>query len=126
MKYRTPLSNVRGLGSAKGGTHHFWVQRVTAVALVPLGLWFLVSLITLTSSDYNAAVAWLSSPLPTVLCLALIVATFYHAYLGMQVVLEDYIHSEGLKLVALLASKFAFALMGTASAVAVLRIALGS
>lgn len=126
MKYRTPLANVRGLGSAKEGTHHFWVQRVTAVALVPLGLWFLVGLITVTSSDYTAAAEWLRSPISTVLCIALIVATFYHAYLGMQVVLEDYIHTKGLKLVALLALKFACALMGTASVVAVLRISLGS
>ncbi len=126
MKYRTPLANVRGLGSAKEGTHHFWMQRVSAVALVPLGLWFLIGLITLTGSDYDTAAEWLRSPTSTVLCIALIVATFYHAYLGMQVVLEDYIHTKGLKLFSLLFLKFACALMGTASVVAVLRVALGS
>ncbi len=126
MKYRSALSNVRGLGSAKGGTHHFWAQRVTAVALVPLGVWFLVSLISLTGSDYETAAAWLGSPLASVLTLALIVAGFYHAYLGLQVVIEDYIHNEFQKIAGLLIVKFALALMGAAAALAVLRIALGS
>ena len=86
-KFRTPLGQVRGLGSAKEGSHHWWVQRLTAVALVPLSLWFVVSLISLSQADYPSVVAWLSSPLVTVLLLCLIWALFHHAQLGIQVVL---------------------------------------
>ena len=126
MKFRTPLANVRGLGSAKEGTAHFWMQRVTAVALVPLGLWFLVVLISLTGADHATAVAHLSHPLSSVLGIALVVALFYHAYLGSQVVIEDYVHSHMVRIVALLALKFACLLMAGAAILSLLRIAFGS
>ena len=124
MKYRTPLARVRGLGSAKSGTHHFWAQRVTAVAMVPLGLWLLVTIATLTGSSYESAVATLSSPLATVLGIALTVAAFYHAYLGLQVVVEDYIHGHGAKIAILLVVKFACVLLAAVAIVALLQIAL--
>ena len=126
MNYRTPLANVRGLGSAREGTRHFWAQRVTAIALVPLGLWFMTVLLQLVGADYATATATLQSPLSTVLGLGLVLALFYHAYLGMQVVIEDYVHGHWMKLANLLILKFACLLMAAAAAVALLTIALGS
>lgn len=122
---RSPIGRVRGLGSAKGGVHHWWMQRVTAVALVPLTLWFVASLVAHAGAGHVETVAWLSSPLVSVALVALIAATFYHAALGTQVVIEDYVHHEGWKLAALLGTKFAFALLAIAALVAVLKLAIG-
>ena len=94
MSLRTPLGRVRGLGSAKEGTAHWWAQRLTAIALVPLVLWFAVSLIVLAGADHATVAAWLRDPVAAVLMLLLILAGFHHAQLGMQVVIEDYVHSE--------------------------------
>lgn len=126
MKYRTPLAQARGLGSAKSGTHHWWMQRLTAIALVPLTLWFVASLVTVVTADHATAIAWLRSPLVAILCCALIVATFYHAQLGLQVVLEDYVHSEWLKLVSIVLTKLLSLLLAGACLFAVLRIAFGN
>lgn len=126
MKMRSPLARVRGLGSAKAGLRHWRMQRLTAVALVPLSLWFVASIISVAHSDYRGVVEWLSSPLVAVLMLALIWALFYHAKLGIQVVFEDYIHTEWLKFACLIALKFAVVLLGLASTIAVLRIAVGA
>src|SRR3546814_16387290 len=98
MSTRTPIGRIRGLGSAKAGTQHWWVQRVTAVALIPLTLWFVVALITLAGADHAAATAWLASPVTAVLMMLLVVATFHHMQLGLQVIIEDYVHREGWKL----------------------------
>lgn len=125
MRFRTPLSAVRGLGSAKEGTRHFWWQRVTALALIPLTIWFVISLIMYTGADYDTVSQWARSPFVNILLLLLIIAIFFHAQLGVQVVLEDYVHSEWLKLTALIAIKFSLFLLGLASAVAVLRVAFG-
>jgi succinate dehydrogenase / fumarate reductase, membrane anchor subunit len=122
---RTPLARVRGLGSAKEGVHHWWAQRLTALALVPLTLWFVVSVAGLAGMDHAGAVAWIGSPPVTVLLVLLIAATFWHAQLGVQVVIEDYVHSEAVKLVALIAVKFAAVLLAIASIFAVLRLAFG-
>ena len=122
---RTPLARVRGLGSAKEGVHHWWAQRLTALALVPLTLWFVVSVAGLAGMDHAAAVAWIGSPAVTVLLVLLVTATFWHAQLGVQVVIEDYVHSEADKLVALIAVKFAAVLLAIASIFAVLRLAFG-
>lgn len=124
-KFRTPLNQVRGLGSAKEGTHHWWMQRLTAVALVPLSIWFVASLVSMADADYFTVVAWLRSPLVTVLLLCLIWALFYHAQLGVQVVLEDYVHTEWLKIASIVGLKFAAAVLGLASAIAVLKVSLG-
>ncbi len=124
-KFRTPLNQVRGLGSAKEGTHHWWMQRLTAVALVPLSIWFVASLVSMADADYFTVVAWLRSPLVTVLLLCLIWALFHHAQLGVQVVLEDYVHTEWLKIASIMGLKFAAAVLGLASAIAVLKVSLG-
>jgi succinate dehydrogenase / fumarate reductase membrane anchor subunit len=126
MKFRTPLARVRGLGSAKSGTDHWWMQRLTAVVLVPLSLWFVASLLTVVTADHATAVAWLHSPLVVILACALIVAVFYHGQLGIQVVLEDYVHSESWKLVAIVVTMFLSLLLATVSLFAVLSIAFGS
>ena len=126
MSLNTPLKNVRGLGSAKDGTNHFWWQRLTAVALVPLLVWVVIAGLAATLSDYESARAMVGHPVSAVLAICTIVALFHHAQLGLQVVIEDYIHQEWLKITALLAVKFlavVFALLGV---IAVLRIAVGS
>ncbi len=124
-KFRTPLNQVRGLGSAKEGTHHWWLQRLTAVALIPLSLWFIASLITIADADYVAVVEWMRSPIVTVLLLCLIWVLFHHAQLGVQVVLEDYVHSEWLKVASIVALKFAVVVLGLLSAIAVLKVSFG-
>lgn len=125
MSMRSPLGRVRGLGSAKSGTEHFWAQRVTAVALVPLTLWFVYSVIALTGADHAAASAWVQSPVNAVLLLLLIVATFHHMQLGLQVVIEDYLHGEGLKIASLVIVKGGSLLLGVAAAFAVLKVSFG-
>ncbi len=125
MSLQTPLSRVRGLGSARNGTHHWWMQRVTAVALIPLGLWFAVALIKLTGASYSDAIAWLQSPINAILLLLLIVATFHHMQLGLQVVIEDYVHHEGAKFVLLMGQKLASFALAVAAGFAVLKIAFG-
>jgi len=126
MKFRTPLARARGLGSAKAGTHHWWMQRLTAIALVPLSLWFVASLISVVSADHATVIAWLHSPLVAILCCALIVATFYHGQLGLQVVLEDYVHSEWLKLASIVLMNLLSLLLAATCLFAVLSIAFGS
>lgn len=123
MSLETRLARVRGLGSAKDGTHHWWGQRLTAVALLPLTIWFAVSVAGMTGASYAVAVAWVGQPLNTVLLLLLIAATFQHLQLGLQVVLEDYVHAEGAKIAALMLLKFACAILAVASGYAVLRVA---
>lgn len=122
---RTPLARVRGLGSAREGVHHWWMQRLTAIALVPLTLWFVVSVAGLAGMDHAQAVAWIGAPVPAVLLVLLIGATFWHAQLGVQVVIEDYVHNEAIKLTALIAVKFAAIVLAVASIFAVLRLAFG-
>ena len=123
MSFRTPLGRVRGLGSAKGGTHHWWMQRLTAIALVPLTIWFILSLITLSGADHATATAWLASPLPAVLMLLLIVATFHHLQLGLQVVIEDYVHGEAMRIACIIGVKLASFALAVAAAFAVLKVA---
>lgn len=122
---RTPLSRARGLGSAKDGLHHWWAQRLTAVALIPLVVWFAVSLVMLSGADYDAAHAWIGSPVVMVLLILTVVIGLHHAQLGVQVVIEDYVHSEGLKLASIIAIKFIAVFFGLAATVAILRIGFG-
>lgn len=126
MSFRSPLGRVRGLGSAKEGTKHWWYQRLTAVALVPLCLWFVVSVMTYASADFQTAREWMHSPVTTTLFLALIVSMFYHAQLGLQVVIEDYVHLEWLKFGTLIAVRFACIMLAILSMVCVIRLSLGS
>jgi len=125
LKFRTPINEVRGLGSAKDGTHHWWLQRVTAVALVPLSLWLVASLVSLVGADYQSVVIWVRSPVVTVLLICLIGALFHHAQLGLQVVLEDYVHTEWLKTTSIVLMKFTALVLGLASVLAVLKVSLG-
>jgi succinate dehydrogenase / fumarate reductase, membrane anchor subunit len=112
---RSPLGRAVGLGSAKEGVEHWWLQRITAVALVPLGLWFVIAIVRLVGADVESVRDWVGSPLPAILLVLLLIATFYHAALGLQVVVEDYVHTEltklGLLIVVRLAC-FAFAVAG--------------
>jgi len=125
MSIRTPLGRARGLGSAKTGTDHWWMQRVTALALIPLVIWFVVSMIIVTGADHETALAFISSPINAVLLTLLIIATFYHGQLGLQVVIEDYIHSKWLEVALILLVKGAAIFLGVASVYAVIAIALG-
>ena len=124
MSIRTPLAHVRGLGAAKDGTHHWWMQRVTSVILVPLVLWFVISLLSVSRADYEGFQHWLSSPVNAGLLVALLTAMFYHASLGMQVIYEDYVRPEGAKVIAVLVTQLVLFLLGAISIVAVLKIAL--
>lgn len=123
MSLKTPLGAARGLGSAKDGTHHWIMQRITAVALVPLTIWFVFNAVALAGAGYAEAAGWLASPLNAVLMLLLIAATFHHLQLGLQVVVEDYVHGEGKKIAALLAIKLAAFALATAGVFAVLKVA---
>ncbi|MEE2689181.1 MAG: succinate dehydrogenase, hydrophobic membrane anchor protein [Pseudomonadota bacterium] len=125
MSLQSPLGRVRGLGSAKDGTHHWWMQRVTAVALVPLALWFAVAIIKMTGASHGEAIAWVQSPFNAIMLLLLIVATFHHMQLGLQVVIEDYVHREGTKVVLILTEKLASFTLAVAAGFAVLKIAFG-
>jgi succinate dehydrogenase / fumarate reductase membrane anchor subunit len=122
---RTPLSRARGLGSAKQGVHHWWAQRLTAVALIPLVVWFAVSLVMLSGADYGVVRAWIGSPLVMVLLTLTIVVGLHHAQLGMQVVIEDYVHADGVKLALIVLLRFIAVFFGLAAVVAILRIGFG-
>ncbi|GHH55433.1 MULTISPECIES: succinate dehydrogenase, hydrophobic membrane anchor protein [Gammaproteobacteria] len=124
-RFRTPLKNVRGLGAAKTGTDHFVHQRLTATALVLLGIWFLVFVLGLVGSDYATATAAVAKPWNAVLLVGFLVASFWHAQLGLQVILEDYIHNSLLALALQTTVKFIAVVGGIASVFAVVRIALG-
>lgn len=122
---RTPLARVRGLGSAKSGTGHFWLQRVTAVANVVLTLIFLGVVISLVGKPYPAALAILSRPLIAILMLLFVVSGAVHMRLGMQVIIEDYVHGEGLKIAAVMANTFFAIAIGAACVFALLKLSFG-
>lgn len=124
-RFRTPLKGVRGLGSAKTGTAHFVNQRLTATALVLLGIWFLVFVVNLIGADYVAATEAVSRPWNAVLLVGFLITMFWHAQLGLQVVLEDYIHNSLLALALQTTVKFIAVLGAIVSVFAVARIALG-
>jgi succinate dehydrogenase / fumarate reductase, membrane anchor subunit len=122
---RTPLGHVRGLGSARSGTGHFWMQRVTAVANVILATAFVVIVISLVGKPYSAAMALLSHPVVALLMLLFVVSGLIHMRLGMQTIIEDYVHGEGTKVLAVMANTFFTVAVGAASVFAILKIAFG-
>ena len=121
---RSGLGRARGLGAAKAGVHHWIAQRVTAIALVPLTLWFIYSVFGLTGASHAQLIAWMQSPLNLVLMLALIAATFHHMQLGLQTVIEDYIHTDRCRMVTMLLMKGATVLLALTAAVSVLKMGL--
>jgi succinate dehydrogenase / fumarate reductase membrane anchor subunit len=121
QRMRSPLARARGLGSAKEGVESWWLERVMAVALIPLTLWFAASLIALSHSDYTAFVAWLKAPLAALLMVLLLIGLFVHLALGLQVVIEDYVHSDA-KIPALIGARFACFALCIAGILATLRI----
>jgi succinate dehydrogenase / fumarate reductase membrane anchor subunit len=126
QRMRSPLGRAFGLGSAKEGVGHWWRQRVTALALVPLTLWFVIAVIGLVGADRTAVVAWVKSPLPALMLVLLLVTTFYHAALGLQVVVEDYIHGEAMRMAALLVMRLLCVVFAVRGILAVLTMALGA
>jgi succinate dehydrogenase / fumarate reductase membrane anchor subunit len=125
MSLRSPLGRVLGLGSARGGSSHWYAQRVSAVALVLLALWFVVSLASLAGASYEQVTGWLRSPFNSALALLLVIVGAWHAVLGLQVVVEDYVADKGARVVVLVAIKFAFVVAAVVGVLAVLRIAFG-
>ena len=126
MSLRSPLGRVLGSGSAKDGTEHWWAQRVTAVALLILGGWFLVSIMRLDNFAHTLMLDWAGRPFNSVMLLLLSVTLAWHSALGVQVVLEDYVHGTFIKVASLLLNRFAHAFLAIAAAVAILKVALGS
>ena len=125
MSLRSPLGRVLGLGSARGGSSHWYAQRVTAVALVLLALWLVVSLASLADASYGQVTGWLRWPPNSALALLLVVVAAWHAVLGLQVVVEDYVADKGTRLLVLIVIKFAFVAAAVVGVLAVLRIAFG-
>ena len=125
MRNGTPIGKVRGLGSAKSGAQHWWHGRLSSVATLLLFVWFIASLLLLPNLQHDTMTAWLRSPLAAVPMLLLIVTTFWHLKLGLQVILEDYVHEEGMKLFSIVLLNF-FVISGAALAFfSVLKIAFG-
>jgi succinate dehydrogenase / fumarate reductase membrane anchor subunit len=125
MSLKSPLGQAKGLGSAKDGLHHWWAQRVTAIALIPLTIWFAFKVAILSMSDYQTVLESIGSPWSAALIVSLIVAAFYHAALGMQVIFEDYISHKAARIIAIMGTNLLMFLLGAAAVIAVVRIALG-
>jgi len=125
-RLRTPLGRVEGMGSARAGTHHFWHQRLTAVALVPLSVWFVASALAYVGAEQGAVAAFFAEPAEAILMFLFIVAAVYHMSLGLQVIIEDYIHQEGTKLMLLILNRFTCWGIGAAAGFALLRLAVGA
>ncbi len=119
---RTPLGRALGLGSAKEGVGHWWAQRMSALALVPLTVWFVASLVAMAGADYFAIRDWIGSPVVAGLLVLLIVATFYHTALGLQVIIEDYVHHPAVKFAGLLAVNAAAIVLALTGVLAVLTV----
>ncbi|MCG8324564.1 MAG: succinate dehydrogenase, hydrophobic membrane anchor protein [Thiotrichales bacterium] len=125
MSLESPLARVRGLGSAKQGSHHWWMQRVSAIALVPLCLWFIAALFQLSSMGYTEVRVWMADPIVSVLLVMMLLALYYHTYVRVQVVIEDYIDSEWQKIGCLLLVKFLCLFAAMISIYSVLKVSLG-
>ena len=126
MSLRSPLGRVLGLGAAKDGVQHWWEQRLTSLALVPLGIWFVVSLLALPALDHATVLAWMRQSWTALLLILLVLVGTWHSQLGVRVVVEDYVHGAGARTLTLVVVTFAHALIATAGVFAVLRVACGA
>ena len=125
MSLRSPLGKVLGTGTAKDGVHHWWMQRLTSVALVPLSVWFVVSLLSLPALDHATVVAWMGQSWTSLLLILFILVATWHSQLGVRVVVEDYVPSAGTRTLTLVVSTFAHAIVAVAGVFAVLKVAFG-
>ncbi len=121
---QSDLSRVRGLGSAKDGAHHWWMQRLTAIALIPLLIWFVASIVSLLGAGYTETKEWLASPFVAIAMILMVTVTLYHAALGVQVVIEDYIHNEGWKFFWLILEKLIFFVVAVVAIFSSLKLSL--
>lgn len=126
MNLRTPLSKVKGLGAAKEGAGHWWNLRITAIALIPLALWFSFSIALIAVADYATLTAWLSSPFSTVLMILAISVGFYHGYLGLQEIIVDYVANETMKIAMMIGVGLLAALFAALGVISVLKISFGA
>lgn len=125
MSLQSPLGRVLGLGSAKSGAGHWWAQRLTAVAMVPLGLWFVVALLGLQHGNYQMVAAWVAEPANALPLILLVLALVYHSCLGLQVVIEDYVHG-ATKVVTLIAMQFIHVIMAVGAVYAIVLVSMGA
>jgi succinate dehydrogenase / fumarate reductase membrane anchor subunit len=125
VSLRSPLRRVLGLGTARDGVQHWWLQRLTSVALVPLSIWFVVSLLALPALDHATVIAWMGQSWTALLLIVLVLVATWHSQLGVRVVVEDYVHGTGAKTLTLVVVGFAHILIGAAGVFAVLRVACG-
>jgi succinate dehydrogenase / fumarate reductase membrane anchor subunit len=126
MSLRSPLGKVLGKGSAHAGPHHWWSQRVSSIALVPLSVWFVASLLALPGLSYESVHAWMGQSASALLLILLVLLAAWHSRLGVQVVVEDYVHDSGSKTLALVLSTFAHTLLAAAGVLAVLKVYFGA
>ncbi len=126
MSLRSPLGRVLGQGAARDGVRHWWLQRLTALALVPLTVWFAVSLLALPSLGHATLVAWMGQSSTALLLILLVLVAAWHSQLGLRVVVEDYVHGAGTRTLTLVLISFAHVLLAAAGVFAVLRVAFGS
>ena len=122
---RSPLGTVSGLGSAKGGAHHWWLQRLTSIALVPLSIWFTVSILALPSMDRATVITWMAQSWTALLLIVLVLVATYHSQLGVRVVVEDYVHTPGMRTLTLVILTFVHTLLAVAGVFAILKVAFG-
>jgi succinate dehydrogenase / fumarate reductase, membrane anchor subunit len=125
MSLRSPLGRVLGLGAAKDGVHHWWMQRLSSIALVPLSVWFVVSVLALPAFDHAAVVAWMRESWSALLLILFVLLAAWHSQLGVRVIVEDYVHGAGTKTLTLVLVSFAHVLLAAAGVFAVLRVASG-
>jgi succinate dehydrogenase / fumarate reductase membrane anchor subunit len=126
MSLRSPLGRVLGRGAARNGVRHWWQQRLTSIALVPLALWFAVSLLSLPSFGHGTLVAWMSQSWTALLLILLVLIAAWHSQLGVRVVVEDYVHDAGVRTLTLVVIGFAHVLLASAGVFAVLKVAFGA